>query len=156
MKSKINIFRLIFKIITNPISFVKNLCFWYRVDKRKRKEYKKFVKTRKNNDKKWKIVLENIEKEPIVIIAETSRAYLPLCRDKDELLLGECKLRSYLELGCSDQNSLLEETLNEDDDRLLSNPIIDGRFEYQHIINENGEETAQIIPIINKEFIYEK
>lgn len=108
MKSKINIFRLIFKIITNPISFVKNLCFWYKIDKRKKVEYKAWLKTRKSNKQKWDLINTNIQNklknkdyiEDQELIKNTYN-----CNILKETL--ECELRNILNLNC-------ERTINED------------------------------------------
>lgn len=61
MKPKISIFKLIFCIITKPLIFCKNLYFWYKIDKRKKVEYKAWLKTRKSNKQKWDLISTNIQ-----------------------------------------------------------------------------------------------
>lgn len=108
MKPKISIFKLIFCIITKPLIFCKNLYFWYKIDKRKKVEYKAWLKTRKSNKQKWDLISTNIQNklknkdyiEDQELIKNTYN-----CNILKETL--ECELRNILNLNC-------ERTINED------------------------------------------
>jgi len=82
MKSKINIFRFVFSVITKPVSFCKNLYFWYKTDKRRKKEHLEFIKIRKSNQNKWLKVSQNIENKL------NTKGYFEECDFRDMLGLN--------------------------------------------------------------------
>lgn len=82
MKPKISIFRFVFSVITKPVSFCKNLYFWYKTDKRRKKEHLEFIKIRKSNQNKWLKVSQNIENKL------NTKGYFEECDFRDMLGLN--------------------------------------------------------------------